>query len=151
MAALPRTSYPNRSKAAIEVFPLNTGGASLGTEIEHVCIDNVLVITTWSPIPFEDRAEEAVLEGDKSAFGAWPFWDDTLRYLYLPRLKSSGRAGTSHKSRARALDFFGTAYGQLDGKFDGFKFGDANVQLDGTLLLIDPWRRHSTRPSILEW
>src|SRR4029453_891606 len=35
-------------------------------------------------------------------------------------------------------DFFGTAYGQHGEVFDGFKFGDANVQLDDTLLLIEP-------------
>jgi hypothetical protein len=39
---------------------------------------------------------------------------------------------------AGGRDFFGTAYGQHEGKFDGFKFGDANVQLDDTLLLIEP-------------
>ena len=35
-------------------------------------------------------------------------------------------------------DFFGTAYGEHDGKFDGFKFGDVNIQVDDTLLLIEP-------------
>jgi len=39
---------------------------------------------------------------------------------------------------AASRDFFGTAYGQHEGKFDGFKFGDANVQLDDTRLLIEP-------------
>jgi len=39
---------------------------------------------------------------------------------------------------AASRDFFGTAYGQHEGKFDGFKLGDANVQLDDTLLLIEP-------------
>ncbi len=35
-------------------------------------------------------------------------------------------------------DFFDTAYGQTGEKYDGFKFGDDNVQLDDTLLLIEP-------------
>ena len=39
---------------------------------------------------------------------------------------------------AGCRDFFGTAYGEHDGKFDGFKFGDSNVQFDDTLLLIEP-------------
>ena len=39
---------------------------------------------------------------------------------------------------AGTTDFFGTAYGEHDGKYDGFKFGDANVQFDDTLLLIEP-------------
>ena len=39
---------------------------------------------------------------------------------------------------AGTRDFFGTAYGEHDGKFDGFMLGDANVQFDDTLLLIEP-------------
>ena len=39
---------------------------------------------------------------------------------------------------AGTRDFFGTAYGQSGDKYEGFKFGDANVQLDDTLLLIEP-------------
>ena len=39
---------------------------------------------------------------------------------------------------AATRDFFGTAYGQAGDTFEGFKFGDANVQLDDTLLLIEP-------------
>ena len=39
---------------------------------------------------------------------------------------------------AGTRDFFGTAYGQSSEKFEGFKLGDANVQLDDTLLLIEP-------------
>lgn len=39
---------------------------------------------------------------------------------------------------AASRDFFGTAYGQRGDQFEGFKLGDANVQLDDTLLLIEP-------------
>ena len=39
---------------------------------------------------------------------------------------------------AATRDFFGTAYGEHGGKYDGFKFGDSNVQFDDTLLLIEP-------------
>lgn len=37
-------------KPTVEAFALNTAGGSLGTEIERVCLDNELVILTWSPI-----------------------------------------------------------------------------------------------------
>lgn len=42
------------------------------------------------------------------------------------------------RSGAGSRDFFGTAYGQAGENFEGFKLGDANVQLDDTLLLIEP-------------
>jgi hypothetical protein len=75
---------------------------------------------------------------DKPAFGAMAFWEDTLRYLYLPRLKNRSVLEQAIVKGAGSRDFFGTAYGYHDGKFDGFKLGDANIQLDDTLLLIEP-------------
>jgi hypothetical protein len=66
------------------------------------------------------------------------FWDDTMRYLYLPRLKSREVLEQAIIKGAASRDFFGTAYGHHEGKFDGFKLGDGNVQLDETLLLIEP-------------
>ena len=41
---------PTEPKPSVEAFQLNTSGSSLGSEIERVCIENELVIPTWSPI-----------------------------------------------------------------------------------------------------
>ncbi len=77
------------------------------------------------------------------------FWEDTLRYLYLPRLKNRNVLEQAIVKGAGTHDFFGTAYGEHEGKFDGFKFGDANVQLDDTLLLIEPQAAAHYAASIL--
>mgnify|MGYP001409263523 CR=1 FL=1 len=130
----PEQDKPTAAKPTVEVFPLNTGGAALGPEIERVCIDNVLVITTWSPIHLRDELKKLYWKAEKSASGGMAFWEDTLRYLYLPRLKNRSVLEKAITKGAGSRDFFGTAYGQHEGKFDGFKFGDANVQLDDTLL-----------------
>lgn len=134
----PAQGTPTAAKPTVEVFPLNTGGAALGPEIERVCIDNVLVITAWSPIHLRDELKKLYWKADKPAMGGMAFWEDTLRYLYLPRLKSRQVLEQAIVKGAGSRDFFGTAYGQHESKFDGFKFGDANVQLDDTLLLIEP-------------
>lgn len=134
----PVQDTPTAVKPTVEVFSLNTGGAALGPEIERVCIDNVLVITTWSPIHLREELKKLYWKADKSAVGGMVFWEDTLRYLYLPRLKSRQVLEQAIVKGAGSMDFFGTAYGQYEGNFDGFKFGDANVQLDDTLLLIEP-------------
>ena len=134
----PSQDSPTAAKPTVEVFPLNTGGAALGPEIERVCIDNVLVTTTWSPIHLRDELKKLYWKADKPAIGGMAFWEDTQRYLYLPRLKSRQVLEQAIVKGAGSRDFFGTAYGQHEGKFDGFKFGDANVQLDDTLLLIEP-------------
>ena len=48
------------------------------------------------------------------------FWEDTLRYLYLPRLKDRDVLAQAIHSGAASQDFFGTAYGQTGDKFEGF-------------------------------
>jgi predicted AAA+ superfamily ATPase len=134
----PSQASSTATQPTVEAFPLNTGGAALGTEIERVCQDNELVITAWSPIHLRDRLKELYWKDGKTTAGAMAFWEDTLRYLYLPRLKSRTVLEQAIVKGAGSRDFFGTAYGEHEGKFDGFKFGDANVQLDDTLLLIEP-------------
>ena len=125
-------------KSSVEVAPLNTSGAALGPEIERVCLDNEWVIATWSPIHLRAKLKELYWKADKPAKKAAEFWEDTLRYLYLPRLKDRGVIVQAIVKGAATRDFFGTAYGEHEGKFDGFKLGDSNVQYDDTLLLIEP-------------
>src|SRR5262249_7749904 len=66
------------------------------------------------------------------------FFEDTLRYLYLPRFKNRDVLAQAIRTGAASRDFFGTAYGQTGDSFDGFQFGGGSVQLDDTLLLIEP-------------
>ena len=134
----PAQHTPSAAKPTVEVFLLNTVGAALGSEIERVCLDNELVITTWSPIHLRDELKKLYWKVDRSAMGGMAFWEDTLRYLYLPRLKNRQVLEQSIVKGAGSQDFFGTAYGQHDDRFEGFNFGEANVQLDDTLLLIEP-------------
>jgi predicted AAA+ superfamily ATPase len=123
---------------SVEAFPLNTSGSALGAEIQRVCVENELVIGTWSPIHLRTKLKELYWKADKTAVGAMAFWEDSTRYLYLSRLRDRDVLAQAIIKGAATRDFFGTAYGQHEGKFDGFKFGDPNVQLDETLLLIDP-------------
>jgi predicted AAA+ superfamily ATPase len=125
-------------KPAAEAFPLNTTGGTVGREMERVCVDNELVIVTWSPIHLRTKLKELYWKEAQPAAGAMAFWEDTLRYLYLPRLRSRDVLAQAISSGAASRDFFGTAYGQQNNKFDGFQFGSGNVQLDDTLLLIEP-------------
>ena len=134
----PVQNSPTDPKITVEAFPLNTSGSGLGSEIERVCVENELVISTWSPIHLRAKLKDLYWKADKPAFGALAFWEDTMRYLYLPRLKNRGVLEQAIVKGASSVDFFGTAYGQAGEIFDGFKLGDSNIQLDDTLLLIDP-------------
>ena len=134
----PSQATPTDPKPSVEVFALNTGGSSLGGEVERVCSENELVIAAWSPVHLRTRLKELYWKPGKPAAGALAFWEDTQRYLYLPRLRSRHVLEQAIFKGAASRDFFATAYGQHEGRFDGFKLGDANVQVDDTLLLIEP-------------
>jgi len=125
-------------KPTVEAFPLNSSGSSAGKEIERVCIDNELVITTWSPVHLRAKLKELYWKDGKNSAGALTFWEDTLKYLYLPRLKNRDSLVQAIRTGASSTDFFGTAYGVDGDKYTGFHVGEGNVQFDDTLLLIDP-------------
>lgn len=134
----PLQETPTAAKPTIEAFPVNTTGGSVGSEIERVCVENELVITTWSPIHLRAKLIELYWKDGKSMAGAMAFWEDTLRYLYLPRLKNRDVLAQAIYNGASSRDFFGTAYGQNGDSFEGFQIGSASVQFDDTLLLIEP-------------
>lgn len=125
-------------KPSVEVSPINTSGGALGPEIERVCLDHEWVITAWSPIHLRAKLKELYWKPDKPAVRAASFWEDTHKYLYLPRLKNRDVFTQAIVQGAGTSDFFGTAYGEHEGRFDGFKLGDAYVQFDDMLLLLEP-------------
>jgi predicted AAA+ superfamily ATPase len=134
----PMMDTPTDPKPGIEAFALNTTGGSFGGEIERVCSDNELVIATWSPIHLRTKLKELYWKSGQSAANAASFFEDTLRYLYMPRLKTKDVLAQAIRAGAASKDFFGTAYGEADGKFEGFSLGDGNAVFDDTLLLIEP-------------
>jgi predicted AAA+ superfamily ATPase len=129
---------PSATKPVIEAFPLNTTSGNAPGELERVCRENELVIETWSPIHLRAKLKDLYWKGDRPAVGALAFWEDSLRYLYLPRLKSREVLAAAVRTGAASPDFFGTAYGLTDGKYDGFQLGNGGVALNDTLLLIEP-------------
>jgi predicted AAA+ superfamily ATPase len=126
------------TKPTVEDYPLNTGSGTLGSEVERICRENELVITVWSPVHLHAKLREIYWKPDRPSIGALAFWEDTLRYLYLPRFRNRSVLEQAIVKGAATKDFFGTAYGERDGEYSGFQLGNANVQLDDTLLLIEP-------------
>ena len=126
------------TKPTVEPFPLNTTSGNPSDEVRRVCRENELVIEEWSPIHLRAKLKELYWKADKPAIGAATFWEDSQRYLYLPRLKTREVLAAAVRAGAVGHDFFGIAYGHSDGKYDGFQFGFGNVSFDDTLLLIEP-------------
>ena len=129
---------PTDRQSSIEAFPLNVSGLAFWAEIERVCQENELIITAWSPIHLRNKLKELYWKADQPTVKALTFWEDTQRYLYLPRLRNRTVLEQAIIKGASSADFFGTAYGQTDDVFEGFKLGDPNIHIDDTLLLIEP-------------
>jgi uncharacterized protein len=134
----PVQNSATESKITIEALSLNTAGGSMSAEIERVCLENELVIRTWSPIHLKAKLDELYWKNDRNNVGAMTFWEDTLRYLYLPRLRDRNSLIQTINAGVATPDFFGTAYGVEGDRFVGFKLGDNNIQIDDTLILIEP-------------
>ncbi|TQE99812.1 MAG: ATP-binding protein [Spiribacter salinus] len=121
-----------------EAHSLNTGGGSLASEMERVCVENELVITTWSPIHLANRLKDLYWKPDQPAASAMQFWEDSLKYLYLPRLQRRDTLAGAIRTGATSRDFFACALGRDGEKYIGFTFGQPIIQFDDTLLLIEP-------------
>ncbi len=133
----PSQNNPLLPKKNIEALTIPTGG-SLIPAIEKVCLENEWVIATWAPVHLKMLLQNIYWKTGKSAISAMTFWQDSLKYIYLPRLKEFSVLAEVIRKGAASQDFFGTASGQHEDKFDEFKFGDGNIQLNDKLLLIDP-------------
>jgi hypothetical protein len=125
-------------KPEVEAFALNTSGSALGNELERVCQENELVIEAWSPVHLRTALKGLYWKDSRTTANALAFWEDSQKYLYLPRLKDRRVLDQAITKGAGSQDFFGTAFGEVEGKFEGFQFGTGNVQVDDTLLLIEP-------------
>ena len=129
---------PKATTPTIEAHTLNTTSGTVVSELERVCRENALIIETWSPIHLRSELKSHYWKADKLTVGAKTFWEDSLRYLYLPRLKSREVLVAAIRTGAASRDFFGTAYGEADRKYEGFQFGEGDLSVDDTLLLIEP-------------
>ena len=84
------------------------------------------------------RLKDLYWKADRPEVQALQFWEDTQRFIYLPRLKDRETLASAIRTGSSAKEFFGTAMGKTEGKYEGFKLGEAIYQTDDTLVLIEP-------------
>jgi uncharacterized protein len=134
----PTQDDPKATTPIIEAFQLTTSTGTPSSELERVCKENELIIDVWSPLHLRTKLTELYWKDDKVVASATTFWEDSQKYLYLPRLKSRNVLDLAISSGALSDEFFGTACGISGKKYEGFKLGENVVSLDDTLLLIEP-------------
>jgi predicted AAA+ superfamily ATPase len=129
---------PAASAPSIDVQPLGTSTGSAAAELDRVCQENAFVINAWSPIHLRDKLKEFYWKPEKPHASAAGFWEDSQRYLYLDRLKNKDVLASAIRKGSETPDFFGTACGVADGRYEGFQFGKGGASLDDTTLLVEP-------------
>lgn len=134
----PAQEDPMAAAPSVEVFPIATSGGSHAAELERVCKDNELVITTWAAIHLRESLRRLYWKNGRVAVDARTYWADTERYVYLPRLKDRDVLRSAISKGAVSKDFFGIAEGQTDDRFDGFQFGAPIGMIGESVLLIEP-------------
>ena len=134
----PYQDDPKASEPQVEAFALNTSGSSVATEVARVCAENELVIDRWSPIHLREQLKSLYWKSDRASIRLGDFWEDSQKYVYLPRLRSQGVLHDAVRSGAVSKDFFGTAYGEDGGRYEGFQLGEGSVNPSTDLLLIAP-------------
>jgi hypothetical protein len=143
----PGSNDPGLKEATIEPFQVNTAGDELVKELERICTDNELVISRWSAMHLRSLLIQYYWKAERPAVGAGAVLQDTLKYLYLPRLRSHEVFEQAIQQGVATEDFFGTALGEKDGRFEGFQLGVPHVHVDDTLLLIEPVAAKAFRAS----
>ena len=133
----PTQETPTSTKPTVEAYAVVTSTGSLSEELKRVCVENELVIETWSPIHLRNKLREFYWKSDRSAVTAMQFWEDTLRYLYLPRLRQRETLARAIEAGAVSRDFFGTAHGVTGDRFEGLQLGSGGAALNDTLLLVE--------------
>ena len=110
----------------VKAYLVNTVGGTAGGELERVCRENTLVVEVWSPIFVRAELKAYYWTNGVTAVSVGKFWEDTQRYVYLPRLKNRGVLTAAVRAGGASRDFFGTACGQSGG-YEGFRFGEGEI------------------------
>jgi len=125
---------------AWESYTINPGAENPVDEIERVLIENEALIIGWSPIHLSSLLKRWFWTEDVTSVKAGEFWENTCRYLYLPRLQNRDVLKRTIEAGADKRDYFGLASGRSGEKYIDFTFGKrrGSVAVDDSFLLIEP-------------
>ncbi len=123
-----------------ERYSINPGAETPIKEIERVLRENEVLITEWAPIHLCNQLKRWFWTDGSADVKAGEFWENTCRYLYLPRLQSRDVLRRTIEAGAGTRDYFGLAAGRDGEKYIEFTFGKGrrSIIVDDSLLLIEP-------------
>lgn len=124
-----------------EELTINTQATSIGSEIQKHLSENEYLIFTWAPVHLHTELTNWFWK-NSPRIATETFWDDSCRYLYLPRLAEESVLNDAIAKGQSIKDWFGTAaaYDETTDTYKDFRFGQPSTLFtpDKTLLLIQP-------------
>jgi len=123
-----------------ESYSINPGAERSAEEIERILKENEALITEWSPIHLSRLLKRWFWTDETPDMKAGEFWENTCRYLYLPRLRNQDVLKRTIEAGGDVKDYFGLAAGREGQKYIDFTFGKGrrSIVVDDSLLLIEP-------------
>ncbi len=120
-------------------------------EIQKILKEEEYIITEWAPIHLTKELKKWYW-GNKDFISVEDFWEDSCRYIYLPRLDKIDALHTAIENGTKTKDYFGIAYGFEDGKYIDFRFGDANKNyiISGSALIINPAKAEEYSKTLIQ-
>jgi len=107
------------------------------------CIEDKLreeewLVYEWSPIHLRNVLNDWYLKDGVTEVNALKVWQDSCRYLYLPRLVNDQVFRNAISQGVETDDYFGYAAGKEGDRYLGFSFGRGSMApLDDPSLLIE--------------
>lgn len=107
------------------------------------CIEDKLreeewLVYEWSPIHLRKALNDWYLKDGVTEVSALKVWQDSCRYLYLPRLVNDQVFRNAISQGVETEDYFGYASGKEGDRYLGFSFGRGSIApLDDSSLLIE--------------
>lgn len=126
------------TKVDWEAVSVSTNSANLIQEIENRLREEEWITSEWSPIHLKNLLAQWYLKEGVTDVNGLKVYQDTCRYLYLPRLINDQVYRNAIGQGLDSEDFFGFASGKDGDHYLGFRFGNGGIPtVDDACVLID--------------
>ena len=130
---------------------INPNSSDPMREIQKILKEDEYIIPEWAPIHLIKELKKWYWS-KKDFVSAEEYWDDSCRYIYLPRLVSMDVLHRAIENGTKTRDYFGIAYGFEDGKYIDFRFGDADKYYikSSSALIINPAKAEEYSKTLIQ-
>lgn len=120
-----------------EALQISTTTPSLVRTIEERLTEEEWLTLKWSPIHLRNLLAKWYFKDGVSEVNLKRVWDDTTRYLYMPRLASEHVFRDAVSEGLMSREYFGYAAGREGEEYLGFIFGEGgSISVDESSLLV---------------